>query len=153
MDIFKIPNDKNKYQYVLEILSFLQNAFIEYSFINYTEAPINEFVYSEDNGVYFRELQLTPNPSINKSLYLSSYDKDNLIYSGFTLEEYIDMCLLFELNRIEIVEKCTGAQIQINSNNHNSIATLLICPDGYSEIHFEGSTKILNRLMSFVNTN
>lgn len=153
MHIFKIPNGKNEYRYVLEMLSFIQKAFVEYSFINHTDSPLNEFVYSENDGDYFREIQLNQNPKIDKSLYFSSYDKEGLINSGVTFEEYIDMCFLFELNKIEIVEKCNDVNIQANSDIHNNIATLWVCPDGGREILFEGSTKIFNQLMIFVNTN
>ena len=57
MHIIKIPNNVNKYNYVLHLLGTLQNTFNEYTFINCTESPIDEFEYYENSGIHYRVLK------------------------------------------------------------------------------------------------
>ena len=148
MHIIRIPTNVNKYSYVLNILNLLQNIFNEYTFVNCTQSPIDEFEYSKNDSVYYRELKKIQRPDIDEFSYMNPYQKDNLKKGGFTLKEYVEMCLLFELDRIEIVKKDPSLENQTNQEAFNTIATLLICPDGLNEIHISGSNTVLNKLVA-----
>ena len=63
------------------------------------------------------------------------------------MKEYIDMCLLFELDRIEIVAQSPSSQASIIQAISNTIATFLICPDGLNEIHIDGKKEVLSELI------
>lgn len=148
MHIISIPGNSNKYDYVLNKLNLLQNIFVEYTFINCTESPIDEFAYLESNGIYYRELKTNKRCQVNEHNYMNSYEKDNLKETGITLKEYIDMCLLFELDRIELIPKCQRDQIQIDHIVFDHVATILICPDGLDEIQINANKEVLSKLIT-----
>ena len=148
MHIISIPGNSNKYDYVLNTLNLLQDIFVEYTFINCTESPINEFEYIVNNGIYYRELKTNKMYQVNEHNYMNSYEKDNLKETGITLKEYIDMCLLFELDRIELIPKRQRDQIQMGHIVFDHVATILICPDGLDEIHINGDKEVLSKLIT-----
>ncbi len=148
MHIISIPGNSNKYDYVLNILNLLNDIFVEYTFINCTESPIDEFEYLENGGIYYRELRTNERCQFNQHNYINSYEKDNLKETGITLKEYIDMCLLFELERIELIPKCQINQIQIGNIDLDHVATILICPDGLDEIQINANEEVLSKLIT-----
>lgn len=148
MHIINIPGNTNKYEYVLNILSLLKDIFFEYTFINCTESPMDEFEYLYYDGIYYREFGTNERRQIDEQNYMTSYEKDNLKANGFTLREYIDMCLLFELDRIELVPKCQVNQFQIGNIVFDRVATISICPDGLDEIQIDANGKVLNKLIT-----
>ena len=148
MHIISIPGNLNKYDYVLNILNLLQDIFVEYTFINCTESPIDEFEYIESNGIYYRELKTDKSCQVSEHNYMSSYEKDNLKETGITLKEYIDMCLLFELDRLERIPKCQRDQIQIDDIVYDRVATISICPDGLDEIQINANKEVLSKLIT-----
>ena len=108
----------------------------------------NEFEYLENGGIYYRELRTNERCQFNQHNYINSYEKDNLKETGITLKEYIDMCLLFELDRIELIPKCQINQIQIGNIDLDHVATILICPDGLDEIQINANEEVLSKLIT-----
>lgn len=158
MYTINIPGNSNEYDYVLSILNLLNNGFREYTFINCTESPLDEFEYIEYNGIYYRELgTLETNKNkrcqVNEQDYMNSYEGDHLKEDGFTLKEYIDMCFLFELDRIEIIPKCQGDQFQPGNIDSDHVATILICPDGWNEIQIHANEEVLSKLIAPLSKN
>ena len=129
-------------------MNLWQNLFVEYTFINCTESPIDEFEYLENSGIYYRELKTHKRLQVNEHNYMNSYEKDNLKETGITLKEYIDMCLLFELDRIELIPKCQTNQFQAGNVAFDHVATILICPDGLDEIQIDANERVSIKLIT-----
>ena len=138
MYIIKIPNNLNKYDYVCKLLNKLLKQFDEYDFCNCTVSPINEYSYVKINDIYYRKIKSIPEVCIDELNYIESYKNENLKSQGITLQDYIEMCKLFELEKIILIEK-----FEDKVKNLLPLATILICPDGLSEMHFDGQDKIL----------
>ena len=141
----EIPNKTNKYNFVCELLDLLQNTFCMYEFINCTQSPLNDFDYSENNGLYYRNLSIKLNIDISDPDYIKSYDKDNLLSQGISLQEYIDMCLLFELEEVMLISQKSNP-----INLLSPLITISICPDGLNEIHFSGNQVLLNEITTLI---
>lgn len=145
MYIIEIPTNVNKLNYVNNFLKSLENEFNDYTFINCTSSPINEYSYFEHNGMYYRNIKNENNLLINEVNYIQSYQKDNLINLGISFENYIEMNVLFELEKIMIFSK-----IDREMGELTPCVTILICPDGFNELHFFGQDALLTKMIMYL---
>ena len=145
-----IPKGKNQFQFVRFTLLKLMDSFKDYVFINCTSSPMPKMEYEEKNGLFYRELtKESPQDRIEISSYEDSYIADKIEIQGYSLEEYIEFCLLFELGKVMIVNK-TKAKNTVYLNSDHVIATLDICPDGFNEILVTGNKEIVDRISAIV---
>lgn len=144
MHIIKIPSNVNKLDFVNKLLNKLLSEFNGYEFINCTKSPVNEYTYFEYKGMYYRKI-IRENIVVNEVNYVDSYKKEKLMNQGISLQEYIEMIMLFELEKILVVSKFDN---QVNSLL--SLITILICPDGLNELHFSGQETLLNNMIMFL---
>ncbi len=143
MYIIKIPSNVNKLDFVNKLLNKLLNVFNDYELMNCTESPLNEYAYFEYKGMYYRKIMRENSiVVINEANYVDSYEKENLMSQGISLQEYIEMNMLFELEKILVVSKFDE---QIDSLL--PLITISICPDGLNEVHFSGQETLLNNLI------
>ncbi|MDE5547985.1 MAG: hypothetical protein K2J30_03205, partial [Clostridia bacterium] len=124
----------------------LISRYSDYDFINCTESPIEELSYTKTNGLYYRKIQ-TGNvlDIVDKANYIQSYKADNLAKQGWTLEEYIEACLLCELGEIKAVSKSNA------EHNIEVLMKLVVCPDGLEEIHIECDKEIFDVISQIKN--
>ena len=142
MYILKIPSNVNKFDFVTDLLKKLQSEFVHYEFMNCTESPINEYNYFKHNRMYYRKIEKDTSIIINEANYTDSYEKENLKKQGISLQEYIEMCMLFELEKIMIISK-----FDMQIDDLKPLVTMLVCPDGWDEIHFIGQDMLLNDII------
>lgn len=151
MYIIEIPKYRNRVQFVYDILDKLVENFIEYDFINCTDSPIDELSYIKSNGVYYRKIQRQNIAElINESNYLNAYRADNLDKIGCNLKDYIEMCLLYELGEIKVIHKDNNCKPLKFENALNSLASLIVCPDGLDEIHIIGTDCLVQKIVSII---
>ncbi len=144
MLIIKIPHLENKINFIYQIIYKIKEKFDCYDFINCTDSPIQEFQYRKMGKVFVRKLgEQKKHLKINNANYEQSYHLDNIEKQGLSLSEYIEHCLIFELNTIYICKKNINFFCEEDLIN-KSVAIFLICPDGLDEIHIEAKEKILN---------
>jgi len=149
MKKINIPSKTNKLAFLYNLLFKLLDEFKEYDFINFTKSPISELSYTEHKGLFYRKIQkIDIIKFIDESNYINSYKADGLDKQGYTLMEYISSCLLFELEKIIVVDKNITDDIFTSINEQESLVTLLICPDGLDEIHIIGEKDLLNVIAS-----
>lgn len=87
--------------------------------------------------------------SLNKSNYLFPYYLDKLDKQGLTIEDYIDYCLLFELDNIKVIPRDCNKDVYSVVKDVKPLVALLICPDGLGELQIIGETEICNKIIEF----
>ena len=153
MYTIKIPLTKNKLYFVYEVIEKLMNVFPNYTFVNRTDSPLDEIEYLEKDGFYYRVIRdkIPPLSLINQSNYTLSFSSDGLDKQGYTLQQYIETCMLFELNEISIIA-IPNEHYDINSFDlSQSIAIIEILPDGLNEIHFNGKEYVIEIISAVMN--
>lgn len=152
MQIIHIPKNENKLNFVYNILCTLIDSCKEFTFFNCTESPIDEYVYFDCCGSKCRKMKKEqPIKLINSADYLQNFLADGLNKQGYTLQHYVETCLLFELGEIKVVN---GDFYEPNYRalcHYDIVATIEICPDGLDEIHIVGNADFLIRIHNLIN--
>ena len=153
MYVIEMPVNYRPFKYVKWLLNSLIEKYQNYCFINLTDSPINSFDYKKCGDYYCRKIENQDVFNfINESDYVSSYKADKLDRQGFTLNEYIETCLLFELCEIQIIESLKVDEYIEGKIHLHPYFSLKICPDGLNEIHVLGAESAVNDVISFLST-
>lgn len=140
MNRIELPKNANKLKFVYSVLRVLLDEFNDCAIINRTESPIKEYEYENHDGYYYRLIDINDfSKCADRANYIEPYRLDKMHHQGFTIDQYIEMCWLFELEEIIVVKK-NGTRTSIDQLlKVKPVLSLDICPDGLNEIHWRGT--------------
>lgn len=146
MYAIEIPD--SSLDFVSQLLCKLIDLFDDYIFINCTESPLKELSYLTVNSIYYR---LVDNKCIKELIdeknYIESYKLDKIDQQGYTLNQYIEMCILYELENIIVVSKNMYQKFDESIIELQPDITISICPDGLNEIQITGNLSLIDKII------
>ena len=140
-----MPANSNKVIFIIDLLNGVRNEFEKYIFINRTSSPMQAYSYIERQGYYYRKMNDMNYISINTDEYVEAYRKERLHDQGISLNEYVEMIILFELEHILMCLDNNDAIDKIPA-----LVNILICPDGLNEIHIYGESELVSDIVKYL---